>query len=1094
MPSERIQRQLDRLLDEAEHCLSGQDWPALANLARQVLLLDAGNEDAQLFLSTAEGMLKEDGSAAPSAPVAEESARPLMPASFGSGRYVVKRFLGEGGKKKVYLAHDTLLDRDVAFALIKTEGLDDAGRDRITREAQAMGRLGAHPHIVSVFDLGEEPAEQATGNRQQAGEVPRGPLSLAGEGQGEGETRAAADPRASPRGTPYIVTELMAGGDVEDLIERSPEHRPPLPRLLEIGIQICLGLEFAHDHEIVHRDLKPGNVWLTADGVAKLGDFGLAVALDRSRLTQAGMMVGTVAYMPPEQAMGGEVTARSDLYSLGAMLYEMVTGRPPFVGDESVAIITQHLNTAPVFPSWHSPDVPAGLEALILRLLEKDPAKRPASAAEVLTALESVAEHLSSRPPSPRGKEETSSPPLAHRAAEGDGPRAVAAPVTKAEGLGQRSGNPVYRRTFVGREQELKQLQSAFDAATSGQGSLVMVVGEPGIGKTSLGEQLATYATVRGGKTLVGHCYEEGSLSLPYLPFVEGMRSYVLTREPADLRQDLGSGAGEVARIVSEIRDRIPDLAAQGSGWVSPSPLRERAGVRETPKQQQRPEPRPTASPTGDPEEERYRLLQAVTAFLRNASAVQPLVIVLEDLLNAASGTLDLLVHLAHNLSGARLLIVGTYRDIEVDRAHPLSSALAELRRGSNFQRVPLRGLTADEVRRMMAGVSQQEISWPFAELVHRQTEGNPLFVQEMLRFLVEEGLVERREGSLRRVGEESLAGRIPEGLRDVIGKRLSRLSDKTNQALSVASVIGREFRLDVLQRVAGIRDEDLDAAFEEATAVSIVEERSAAGAVVIYRFTHAFFRQTLYEETIAPRRIRLHQQVARALEIVYGRRLEEHATELAEHYAYSSDPAALAKAVAYGEMAANRALGVFAYSEAAGHLEQALKVQDVLDPDDKSRRCELLLRLGHALLPTDELRRVAESVAPEALGLAEVLHRPREAADACLLATEALTRVGGAAAERTPEYGKWAEQAVRYAADGTADQVLAQHALSLNLLTNGNHKQALELMMPAFSLARELGEPEALFRCAAELVFHYNSTARVTETLQLTEEFCYRL
>src|SRR5439155_9612163 len=122
---------------------------------------------------------------------------------------------------------------------------------------------------------------------------------------------------------------------------------------------------------------------LTSDGTAKLGDFGLAVALDRTRLTQAGMMVGTVSYMPPEQALGGEVTPRSDLYALGAMLYELVTGRPPFLGDETVAIITQHLNTPPVAPTWHNPAVPPELEALILRLLEKDPARRPGSAAEV---------------------------------------------------------------------------------------------------------------------------------------------------------------------------------------------------------------------------------------------------------------------------------------------------------------------------------------------------------------------------------------------------------------------------------------------------------------------------------------------------------------------------------------------------------------------------------------------------------------------------------------------------------------------------------------------------------------------------------------
>ena len=122
--------------------------------------------------------------------------------------------------------------------------------------------------------------------------------------------------------------------------------------------------------------LAPGNVWLTGDGVAKVGDFGLAVAIDRSRLTAEGMMVGTVSYMPPEQAMGGEVTPRADLYSLGAMLYEMVTGRPPFLGDDSVAIIGQHINTPPVAPTWHNYTCPRPLESLILRLLAKDPNER----------------------------------------------------------------------------------------------------------------------------------------------------------------------------------------------------------------------------------------------------------------------------------------------------------------------------------------------------------------------------------------------------------------------------------------------------------------------------------------------------------------------------------------------------------------------------------------------------------------------------------------------------------------------------------------------------------------------------------------------
>ena len=180
--------------------------------------------------------------------------QPDLPASFVSGRYTVRRFLGEGGNKRVFLAHDEQLDRDVAFAL----------------------SLSTHPQVVTIFESGDED------------------------------------------GAPYIVAELMGGGDVEGEVEDA-DGPLPLERTLAIGSDVCRGIQFAHEQGIVHRDLKPGNIWLTADGRAKIGDFGLAVSLDRSRLTQEGMMVGTVDYMPPEQATGGEVTPRADLYSLGAM-------------------------------------------------------------------------------------------------------------------------------------------------------------------------------------------------------------------------------------------------------------------------------------------------------------------------------------------------------------------------------------------------------------------------------------------------------------------------------------------------------------------------------------------------------------------------------------------------------------------------------------------------------------------------------------------------------------------------------------------------------------------------------------------------------
>ena len=256
MASEFVQRQINRLLEEAGEAISQLDWQVVNQRAQAVLALEPENVDGIALLAAAERALGSSITtpsvqSLPGSSAVAPTTTNDQPTSFANGRYQVKRFLGEGGKKKVYLAQDTLLGREVALALIKTEGLDEVSRTRITREAQAMGRLGSHPHIVTVFDLGDH------------------------EGQ------------------PYMVTELMGGGDVEGVIEDATDHRLPLEQAIDIAKETCRGLEFAHSRGIVHRDLKPGNVWLTEDGVAKIGDFGLAVAIDRSRLTTEGMMVGT---------------------------------------------------------------------------------------------------------------------------------------------------------------------------------------------------------------------------------------------------------------------------------------------------------------------------------------------------------------------------------------------------------------------------------------------------------------------------------------------------------------------------------------------------------------------------------------------------------------------------------------------------------------------------------------------------------------------------------------------------------------------------------------------------------------------------------
>jgi DNA-binding CsgD family transcriptional regulator len=310
-------------------------------------------------------------------------------------------------------------------------------------------------------------------------------------------------------------------------------------------------------------------------------------------------------------------------------------------------------------------------------------------------------------------------------------------------------------------------------------------------------------------------------------------------------------------------------------------------------------------------------------------------------------------------------------------------------------------------------------------------------------------------------------------------------LGESTNRVLCVASVIGREFQLDVLRQVLARSEEELEAALEEASAASIIEEHSVVGAAIMYRFSHAFFRQTLYDEIVAPRRIRLHQQVAHTLEEVYVRRLDEHADELAEHFSFYSDTPNMAKAVHYGEVAARRAAEAFAYGEAARELERALVVQDLAEPEDDAHRCDLLLALGEALFPAGETERVITHVAPDALTLADSLNDRARAFRACHLALDCLGR-GFRAAQ--PDYLTWAERADRYAEPDGIERVFANLALATARFTRGQFTQARVLRLEALELARHCADADALFRSAYALLSN-PAPQHCDEQVRLAEE-----
>jgi len=389
----------------------------------------------------------------------------------------------------------------------------------------------------------------------------------------------------------------------------------------------------------------------------------------------------------------------------------------------------------------------------------------------------------------------------------------------------------------------------------------------------------------------------------------------------------------------------------------------------------------------------------------------------------------------------------------------------------------------------MLTAIAGQDMPWGIAEDVFRSTEGNPLFVQEVMRHLVEDGQIRREEGRWLGFRQSEVAMRIPEGLREVIGKRLSALSPETNRVLSIAAVIGREFRFRILQQVSGSSEEELYSALEQAQNAVIIEGRTAIGAIVRYRFTHAFFRQTLYEETIAPRRIKIHQQVARALESLHTGRLNEHAVELADHFSHSSVEEDLAKAVEYGEMAAKRAMSVFDYGEAVRSLERALQVQQVLDPHDRGKRCDLLSGLSDALIGVGEPRRALDGEIKQALSLAESLGDPVRASHVCRLAVSALTYLGLGPAISGPEAAEWARLADQYAEPNTAERVWADLSLANIDYYSRRYPRCVTYLDSALALARRLGDRTLYLRAAGQWVSGVWSPRYSERQLLLAEE-----
>ncbi|HEV8626389.1 MAG TPA: BTAD domain-containing putative transcriptional regulator, partial [Acidimicrobiia bacterium] len=464
---------------------------------------------------------------------------------------------------------------------------------------------------------------------------------------------------------------------------------------------------------------------------------------------------------------------------------------------------------------------------------------------------------------------------------------------------------------FTGREAELGHLEERLAEAALGRGGLVMLVGEPGIGKTRLAEEVSGGARRGGWSVAWGRCFE-GDWMPAYAPFAEVIESLALASEPEQRPSDLGSGAPVLAQLVPRLHDLLPGIEA---------PV------------------------TLQPDEERFRLLDAVADHLLGRSEQRPLLLCLDDLHWADTGSVAMLTHLANLMAKHRLLVVGTYRGTEVGPGHPLAEALPTLGRRPGFERLQLQGLPAEAVGALLDALTSQEVPGTVAAALAGETDGNPFFLREVLRHLIEEGKVFRDETGLwtTELTVEKLG--IPQTVREIIGRRLTRLSEAAHRFLSVACAFEGPFGFDVVAGAAGLAEEDGLDALDETLSSHLLEEVGAEGA---FGFTHALIRHTLYSEVSTPRRSRLHRTVAEALEAASGDRPDPaRAGEIAHHYRRSSGLAGAHRGVDYALQAAEHSEATGAHDEAARFLRTALE----LLPDGDARRPRILGRLGVALI-----------------------------------------------------------------------------------------------------------------------------------------------
>jgi ABC-type transport system substrate-binding protein len=828
-----------------------------------------------------------------------------------ANRYEILGELGRGGMGVVYRARDPLLNREVAVKLVPSADLTPELEERFQREAQVVAQMD-HPSIVPIYDLGRH------------------------------------------EGSLFFVMPVASGTNLLRLIR---DQSLRLGEVVDLGIQAAEALDYSHSRGVVHRDIKPANIMITredASGVrVRVMDFGLAHATTESRLTKTGTLVGTVAYLSPEQVASRAFDGRSDIYSLGVVLYECLVGEPPFTG-EVQSILYRIVHEIPQPPRTLGAEIREELQDIVLRCLEKDAGKRPQKAGQVAEALRRHKSSLAT-------DEFRMSVVLSAS-------RVIQRPALSA---------------FIGREKEFAELQRRLNAAISGDCQFAVVAGEPGIGKTRLFEELKNLAIARKLRVLYGRFVEQDR-SFSYQGFCELVQDYFRSR-------DAGSSAAE-----------RPDFSDLASDLIALFPqLSEIAELRSAVSGDSR-----IAAPAEERKvEDRIQIFELLARTLTRIAGGKPLVLILENL-HGAEISIEALQYIVRRLGPTPTLIVGSYRQTETDKRHPLTRMLDSFVDDPRFVSLTLPPFSPSEHRSLVETlVGAPKVSDELAVRLRDATEGNPFFTKELIRSLVESGGIARDDTGAWSFSKEAeiSADALPATIQQAVEKRIERLPEDLRELLSIASVLGKAFDsrdLETLAESGKSIDDSIDRLILEGI---LEEERESRGDRLT--FSSGIVRDVLYAAISRRRRRSLHRKYAELIEKRSAGRLERVYPELVHHF-WQGDVAD--KTVDYGLKLAQKSLDTFNPEDASRVAKIALEFLEdeewTGDPALEGEARRMLAQGQRMTGNVDGALREAEA----AVRVFEKHKRPGPAVATILFAAEASWQ-----ARRIDDARRWVERGI---------------------------------------------------------------------------------